>query len=143
MPSKAAQHIAFFFVLLASAGLHYYVFTNFKRLLLRDYPRLGKRLVRIAAWTFILMDSPFLFLFVRGWLSFDQTVLTRVLLYPFSIWQSVLLLWSVILVPISLWRRTRMSVDFLKRRVLQYRTTGKMALEELAEENIELEVAPE
>src|SRR5437016_3890976 len=104
MPSKAAQLIAFFAVLLVSAALHRYVYANLKRVLLRDYPRWGIRLVRTMMVLFIVMDSPFLFLFLRPRIHADLTMLTRVLLYPFSVWQAIMILWAIILFPMSLVR---------------------------------------
>jgi hypothetical protein len=104
LPSKASQHIAFFIVLLVSAGLHWYVYANLQRVLLRDYPKLGKRLAKIARWVFILLDTPFVFIYLRGSLHAAMTVLSRVLLYPFLIWQTIMLMWVIILFPITLFR---------------------------------------
>jgi len=119
MPSKSAQHIAFFFVLLVSAGLHWYVYANLKRVLLRDYPKLGQRLA---------------FLFFRGDLHGDLTTLTRFLIYPFSVWQTIMLMWAIVLVPFSLWRRR----PFYLRDVLS-RMRNRNAEEE--EEELQLEIA--
>ncbi len=33
-----------------------------------------------------------------------MTELTRVLLYPFLVWQTIMLMWVIILFPITLWR---------------------------------------
>jgi hypothetical protein len=104
LPSKASQHIAFFIVLLVSAGLHWYVYTNLRRVLLRDYPKLGKRLAKIALWVFILLDMPFFFIYLRGFIHAAMTVLSRVLLYPFLVWQTIMLMWVIILFPITLFR---------------------------------------
>src|SRR5438445_5610934 len=105
MPSKAAQLIVFFAVFTISTALHRYVYKNFKRVLLRDYPKLGARLARWTLALFIVMDSPFLFLFLRPRFHPYLTILTRVLLYPFSVSHAVSLLWALPLVPITLWRR--------------------------------------
>jgi hypothetical protein len=104
LPSKASQHIAFFIVLLVSAGLHWYVYTNLRRVLLRDYPKLGKRLAKIALWVFILLDMPFFFIYFRGFIHAAMTMLSRVLLYPFLVWQTIMLMWVIILFPITLFR---------------------------------------
>ncbi|HET6400622.1 MAG TPA: hypothetical protein VFH95_04405 [Candidatus Kapabacteria bacterium] len=134
MPSKSAQHIAFFFVLLVSAGLHWYVYANLKRVLLRDYPKLGQRLAKSALALFIVMDLPFAFLFFRGDLHGDLTTLTRFLIYPFSVWQTIMLMWAIVLVPFSLWRRR----PFYLRDVLS-RMRNRNAEEE--EEELQLEIA--
>jgi hypothetical protein len=117
MPSKAAQLIAFFGVLLISVALHRYVYKNLKRVLLRDYPKMG---VQLAKWTlvlFIAMDSPFLFLFLKSRIHEDLNTLTRILLYPFSVWQAVMIFWALLLAPQSLWRRSKKSLKLLKRYV--------------------------
>ena len=105
MPSKAAQLIAFFFVLLVSAALHRYVYLNLKRLIQHDYPNAAQKLMVIARVLFIAMDTPFLFIFFRGRIHAELTTLTRVVLYPFSVWQAIMLMWALVLVPLSLWRR--------------------------------------
>jgi len=105
MPSKSAQHIAFFAVLLLSAGLHWYVYANLKRVLLRDYPKLGRRLAQCALALFIVMDLPFVFLYLRGSVHGELTSLTRLLIYPFSVWQTIMLMWALVLMPFSLWRK--------------------------------------
>jgi len=86
-------------------GLHRYVYVNLKRVLLRDYPKLGKKLARIAFWMFVMLDTPFLFIYFRGVIHAEMTVLSRVLLYPFLIWQTIMLMWVLILLPITLWRQ--------------------------------------
>jgi hypothetical protein len=127
MPSKAAQLIAFFGVLTISVSLHRYVFLNLKRVILRDYPRIGERLVRAALVLFIIMDSPFVFLFVKSKIHESLTVLTRALIYPFSVWQALMLVWAALLVPVSIWRRReRLGARVVRnglRRVRNSRTT--------------------
>ena len=115
MPSKTSQHIAFFVVLIVSVLLHRYVYANLKRVLLRDYPKLGKRLVRIARWVFIAMDSPFVFVYFRNLITFETDFITRLILYPFLIWQSIMFMWTIILVPFSIVRREKMGVAYIKR----------------------------
>jgi hypothetical protein len=33
------------------------------------------------------------------------TSLTRLLIYPFSVWQTIMLMWALVLMPFSLWRK--------------------------------------
>lgn len=105
MPTKAAQLIAFLSVFLVSAGLHRFVYVNLKRVILRDYPRLGPRLARYAAALFVVMDTPFVFLFYRNRIRVDVNLLTQLIIYPFSIWQAIMLMWVMILLPFMVWRR--------------------------------------
>ncbi len=117
MPSKTAQLIAFLSVFLVSAGLHRFVYANLKRVLLRDYPRSSKRLVRIAWVVFVVMDGPFLFIFLRPHLHLELSTLTKALIYPFSVWQAIMILWAVILVPFAAWRRGRAGARHVGERI--------------------------
>lgn len=123
-------------MLFVSAGLHWYVYANLKRVLLRDYPKLGQRLAKVALALFIVMDLPFAFLFFRGDLHGDLTTVTRLLIYPFSVWQTVMLMWAIVLVPFSLWRRRPLYLrDVIAR--LRKRTDKN------EEDEIALEIAAE
>ena len=139
MPSKASQHIAFFIVLFVSAGMHWFVYTNLRRVLLRDYPKIGKKLAKIALWMFIGLDSPFLFIYFRGLTHAALTVLSRILLYPFLVWQTIMLMWALILVPITLWNWLRTPVGKLLRAL---QSTSKKSNQD-NEKNMELDVATE
>ena len=139
MPSKTAQHLAFFFVLLVSVGLHRYVYVNFKRTLLRDFPNVGRKLARMATVLFIAMDSPFGFIYLRWMIHGEHATITRILLYPFSIWQALMFLWAGILLPFSIWRnRERLGLGWIRERIQRVRMSDVLSEEELV-----LEVAPE
>ncbi len=106
MPSKAAQVIAYLSVLIVSVLVHRFVYGELKRVLLRDYPKSGANLARIGRNLFMVMDAPFLYLYFRGAMSPALMAATTWLLYPFLVWQAILLMWAVILTPFALWRRT-------------------------------------
>ncbi|MDP4199994.1 MAG: hypothetical protein Q8922_07340 [Bacteroidota bacterium] len=106
MPSKAAQIIAYLSVLVVSVLLHRFVYANLRRVLLRDYPKSGQKLTRLSRILFVVMDSPFLYLYFRGMMPQHVVVATTWLLYPFAVWQSIMLLWAAILMPFAMWRRT-------------------------------------
>ena len=93
--------------------MHWYVYANLRRVLRRDYPKLGKRLAKIALGMFIVLDMPFFFIYFRGMSHAALTVLTRMLLYPFLIWQTIMLMWVIILFPITAWRWLRKLWAFL------------------------------
>ena len=128
-------------MLLVSTGLHGYVYANLRRVLLRDYPKLGRRLARAALVLFIIMDSPFAFLYYRGDIHADLTVLTRILLYPFSIWQTIMLMWAIVLVPVSLWRRRPLPLREIHLRDIVTRLRKRRA--EIGQEEIAMEIATE
>ncbi len=126
-------------MLLLSAGMHWYVYANLKRVLLRDYPKIGKTLAKCARWMFVALDMPFLFIYFRGLVHAEMNLLSRVLLYPFVVWQIIMLMWVLILVPISLWRRLRKLVTYLRKPAPRIRMEDKQG----NIENISLRVAAE
>lgn len=109
MPSRAAQIIAFVSVFAISALLHRFVYLNLKRVILRDYPMSGPTLAKWTRILFLVMDSPFLFLYFRSGMAESFARVTTGILYPFAVWQAIMLMWAVILVPFTLWRRTKSS----------------------------------
>jgi hypothetical protein len=139
LPSKASQHIAFFTVLCISAGLHWYVYANLKRVLQRDYPKIGRTLAKIALWVFILLDTPFLFIYFRGLTHAELAVVSRVALYSFLVWQTIMLMWVLILLPISLWRqikKLRVPLWNLRQRLrkgVSRRNESEIAMDSMAE----------
>lgn len=104
MPNRAAHLIAFLTIVLISTGLHIYIYRQLARLVKRDFPRQAKTGLRIARVLFVYFDLPFLYLFFWKHLTFDTSVMTTVLLFPFAVWQMVMLVWGVILVPVGAYR---------------------------------------
>jgi hypothetical protein len=137
MPSKTSQHIAFYVVLVVSVIFHRYVYANLKRILLRDYPKLGPKLVRIARWVFIAMDTPFFFVYFRNLITFETDFITRLILYPFLVWQTIMLMWTIILVPFSIIRREKMGVAYIKRKI----RNRKLSKEKFPKNDLGLEIA--
>src|SRR4051812_5007032 len=107
MPSRAWQIVAFLFVLAISVSLHRFIYLNLKRMLLRDYPKGGARMAKWAKAIFIVMDAPFVFLYFRSAMPELLANVTSGILYPFAVWQFTMLMWTVLLVPVVLWRRTK------------------------------------
>ena len=104
MPTKLSHLVAFLTVTCITLALHRYVYGHLRRVLLRDYPTLGPRLARIAGWFFVVMDTPFLFVYFRNRINADLSTASRVITYPFSVWLAVTFLWAVLLVPVTLFR---------------------------------------
>jgi hypothetical protein len=101
MPSRAAHLIAFLSILAISVSCHIYIFRQLRSLIQRDFPHQKDRLITVAKWAFIYFDLPFIYLFLGRHITFDATVLTQFLMYPFAVWQMLMLVWAVILVPIG------------------------------------------
>jgi hypothetical protein len=104
MPSRAAHLIAFLTIVSLSVGLHVYIFRQFARMIRRDFPKQQKAVLRIAKGLFVYFELPFLYMFFWKHISADVTVLTQLLMYPFAVWQMVMLVWGAILVPIGILR---------------------------------------
>ena len=118
MPTRAAHLIAFLTIVLLSTGLHVYIYRQLARLVRRDFPRQAKTGLRIAKVLFVYFELPFLYLFFWKHLTFDTSVLTTFLVFPFAVWQMVMLVWGAILVPIGIYR---------SRYLKSFRsTTGKL-----------------
>jgi hypothetical protein len=115
MPSRAWHIAAYLSVLAVSFTLHRFVYLNLKRVLLRDYPKRGERLAKWAKRLFVALDTPFLFLYFRSGMPEEIVRVTTGILYPFAVWQSIMLMWSVVLVPFVLWRRGK-SLVALRRK---------------------------
>jgi uncharacterized membrane protein len=109
MPSRAAHLIAFLSITLISVSCHVYIFRQFARMIRRDFPRRQRVILQIAKAAFIYFDLPFVYIFFWRHISGDVSNLTQFLLYPFAVWQMVLLVWAVILVPIGLFRSKAVS----------------------------------
>ena len=91
------------------------------------------------------MDSPFLFLYIRSHIHAELATLTRVLLYPFSIWQAIMLMWAIVLLPFSLWRhRDWLAVPSIAERLRKLALKGHFEDDSLSESEgfqPELEIA--
>jgi hypothetical protein len=97
MPSKSAHLIAFLVVFAISAASHRFVYVHVRALIRRDFSRWSRTVIRATAGLFILLDLPFIYLFLSKWLASGHDELTRALLYPFSLWQALMLFWTIIL----------------------------------------------
>ena len=104
MPSRIAHLIAFLSIVTISVSLHAYIYRQLRSLIRRDFPRQSKRLVGIAKWLFIYFELPFIALFFWKYIPFYAPGLVNFILYPFAVWQMLLLVWAVILVPLGIFR---------------------------------------
>ena len=123
MPSKGTYFIAFLVVMLVSTSLHYFVWRQLRRLLRKDFGEKARIPMRFATALFLLMEIPFFFLMFRRQITVDIPTISQLILYPFTAWQILMLLWAVILVPQVIYRGLRKLVALL-------RTSDKGALTE-------------
>lgn len=120
MPSRTANIIAFLTIASLLVSSHVFVFRQLRSLILRDFPARAATLLRIAKAVFIYFDLPFLYLFFFKSLTSsdgaDLSLITTFLIYPFAVWQFLMIVWTVILLPAVLFR-TRPVQSTMRRMV--------------------------
>lgn len=104
MPSRAANLIAFLSIVAISVSCQVYIYRQLRTLLRRDFPKQKDRLIFIAKCFFIYFNLPFAYLFFWRHFHFDASLLTQILMYPFVLWQALMIVWSAILIPLGVMR---------------------------------------
>ena len=115
MPSKTSYLFFFLgtsFVLIAAQT---FVYLQLRKFIRNDFPLRAKKLVPMIRWFFIVMNLPLVFLFFRRDIKSDIPTLTNILLYPFTVWEFVILLWTFILIPVVIWRFIRKRLHVTSR----------------------------
>lgn len=84
-----------------------FVYFQLRRFVRLHFPDRAKRVVPVIRWFFILMNLPILFLFFRRNIQADIPILTNIILYPFTIWEFLILMWTIILLPVVIFRFIR------------------------------------
>ncbi|MEI8135291.1 MAG: hypothetical protein WCH46_09520 [bacterium] len=107
MPSKQIYFYFFLGVVSVFSVAEFFVYYQLRRILRRDFPDWAFRAVPIIKWFFILMNIPIVFLFFRKEIKGDYPLLTTIMLYPFTIWQFLIIFWALILIPFTLLRLIR------------------------------------
>lgn len=85
-------------------GMQYFVFRQLRRLIKRDFPLRAAEWIPRIKWVFIVMNIPVAYLLFRHPLNFDIDIVTQVMLYPYTIWQFLMMMWLVILTPVVIIR---------------------------------------
>jgi hypothetical protein len=135
MPSRAAHLIAFLTITLVSVSCHVYIFRQFARMIRRDFPGRAGSLLKVAKPLFVYFDLPFIYLFLWKHIPEHPPEVTQFLLYPFTVWQIVMLVWAVILLPIGLVRSKRSTVFFRSTKRLILKPIAKAARRSLRPKN--------
>jgi hypothetical protein len=107
VPNKETYLITFLVVASLTFGMQYFVFRQLQRLIKKDFPLKITTWIPRIKWTFILMNIPVAYLFFRRPLKIDVAAITQVMLYPYTIWQFLMMMWLVILTPVVLARMIR------------------------------------
>jgi hypothetical protein len=141
MPSKSTYLIAFLIVTTLSFALHSFVFMQLRRLLRRDFGKRSVRWIRISGAVFIGMDFLFVLLFFRKQIPWDIPGISQILLYPFTLWQFLMLAWGVVLIPQVLARNIWKLIQLLRARFVvkqeidkpDYTSLGTASLQSVSE----------
>jgi hypothetical protein len=104
MPSKGSYLLFFLGTSFVLVCAQTFVFFQLRRLLRRDFPQKAKIAVPVFRWLFILMNLPIAFLFFRRDIHADIPLLTNIMLYPFTVWVFLMLMWAIILIPAVIFR---------------------------------------
>src|ERR1043166_6693280 len=104
MPSKSSYLLFFLATSLVLILAQMFVYFQLRRILRRDFSERAKKAVPIIRWIFIAMNLPLLFLFFRRNITADIPTLTNMMLYPFTIWEFLMLMWAIILLPVTIYR---------------------------------------
>jgi hypothetical protein len=78
-----------------------FVYFQLRRIIRRDFRKIAKKVIPILRWLFIVMNLPLLFLFFRREIKVDISTLTNIILYPFTVWEFLMILWALILLPVT------------------------------------------
>jgi hypothetical protein len=112
MPSKGSYLFFFLGTSLVLIAAQIFVYLQLRRLLRKDFPDRAKRMIPIIRWIFIAMNLPLAFLFFRRDIHADIPTLTKIMLYPFTVWEFLMLLWAGILIPVVI-------IRFLRNRLFR------------------------
>ena len=100
MPSKGSYLLFFIGTSLVLISAQAFVYFQLRRLLRQDFKQRAKRVIPFIRWFFIGMNLPLLFLFFRRDIHADIPTLTNIMLYPFTVWEFLMLMWALILIPV-------------------------------------------
>ncbi len=107
MPSKSTYFIFFIGTSLVLFAAQIFVYFQLRRFLRLDFPKFAAKGLPYIKWFFVAMNFPIPFLLFRRDLHLDIPMVTNILLYPFTIWEFLILMWTVILIPVVIIRFIR------------------------------------
>jgi hypothetical protein len=131
MPSRAAHLIAFLTIAIVSVSCHVYIFRQFARMIRRDFPQRQRTILGIAKLLFVYFELPFIYMFFWRHITVDVSGLTRFLMYPFAVWQIVMLVWAAILIPMGILRSKPLGAFWRSTKKLIVKPIAKAARKSL------------
>ena len=103
MPNKETYFIFFIVISLLLVGMQMFVYFWLRRILRRDFPIRSKKWIPRIKWTFIVMNLPIALIFFWRQIKFEMTTVSKLVFYPFTIWEAIIIVWTVILIPVTLY----------------------------------------
>ncbi len=103
MPSKESYLIFFLVISAILIAMQVFVYFNLARVIKRDFPLQARNVLRIAKWGFVAMNLPIAFLFLRRQIHYELALLTTLILFPFTVWQALIIVWTLILIPVAVY----------------------------------------
>ncbi|HET9135459.1 MAG TPA: hypothetical protein VFO76_02385 [Candidatus Kapabacteria bacterium] len=110
MPNKETYFI--FFIVISSLLVLMQMFVYFwlRRILRRDFPVRSKKWLPRIKWTFIVLNIPIALIFFWRQINLPMTTVSKLVFYPFTVWEAIIIVWTVILIPITLFVFLRWTV---------------------------------
>lgn len=103
MPSKESYLIFFLVISAILIAMQVFVYFNLARIIRRDFPLRARKVLRITKWGFVAMNLPIAFLFLRRQIHYELALLTKLILFPFTVWQALIIVWTLILIPVAVY----------------------------------------
>jgi len=103
MPNKETYFI--FFIVISSLLVLMQMFVYFwlRRILRRDFPIRSQKWIPRIKWTFIVMNLPIALIFFWRQIKVEMNTLSKFVFYPFTVWEAIIIVWTVILIPVTLY----------------------------------------
>ncbi len=107
MPSKASYLLFFLATSFVLILAQIFVYFQLRRFIRFHFSQKAKRVIPLIRGFFIIMNLPIVFLFFRRQIKADIPILTNIILYPFTVWEFLILMWTIILIPVVIYRFIR------------------------------------
>jgi hypothetical protein len=102
MPNKETYFIFFIVISSLLVLMEMFVYFWLRRILQRDFPIRSQKWIPRIKWTFIALNLPIALIFFWRQIQLPMTTVSKLVFYPFTVWEAIIIVWTVILIPITL-----------------------------------------
>ena len=113
MPSKESYLVFFLVIAGLLVLLQWFIYHRFAKIVRRDFPDRAERFLKVSRWIFFAMNLPIVFLFFRRQIHAELPTLTNIILIPFTVWQGLIVVWTLVLFPIA-------AYEFMRNRIRNF-----------------------